>query len=302
MSALLRTQSLTRIALRRSAIAAPALFVRPIRPLPLHARWISTNPADPTSKFVSKAQAKGGYATPYDVPLSEQAREIATDLKIAAKTAAGEVKEKVGELAQKAKQVGAQAQSKLSEAAKESEATAETAAKSAVKTVKAKAQAAKASIVSAEKSVESGAHRLAGEVKHAGQVAASKVKQGVRAAEDAVKEATSTGQATTLHPASSAFTKEDFNSPLATVRHAAASAELSTTAGRGGRGGTLSHAPIVGAESEEELALSSGRTMGLDQDSVKKSLLDGPQRMPEGVGKRAVGEDGRPMETGAERS
>jgi hypothetical protein len=46
----------------------------------------------------------------------------------------------------------------------------------------------------------------------------------------------------------------------------------------------------------------SAPELGEDMESVKKSFLDGPQDMPQGVGKRATDDEGRPLETGTRNS
>lgn len=56
------------------------------------------------------------------------------------------------------------------------------------------------------------------------------------------------------------------------------------------------------SQSDESAAAMSGSSIGEDVNSVRKSLLDDPQDMPQGVGKRAKSADGTPMETGTERS
>lgn len=54
--------------------------------------------------------------------------------------------------------------------------------------------------------------------------------------------------------------------------------------------------------SPESAASASGGSMGGDVNAVRKSLFDGPQDMPQGVGKRALNERGEPMETGRKGS
>jgi len=58
----------------------------------------------------------------------------------------------------------------------------------------------------------------------------------------------------------------------------------------------------VPMHSPDVAAVSSGASLGEDVNAVRKSMFDGPQDMPQGVGKRAVDEKGRPMETGAKGS
>jgi hypothetical protein len=52
----------------------------------------------------------------------------------------------------------------------------------------------------------------------------------------------------------------------------------------------------------EQAAAASAATMHHDEHSVKRSILDGPQTMPQGVGKRAIDGEGRPLETGTKDS
>jgi len=56
------------------------------------------------------------------------------------------------------------------------------------------------------------------------------------------------------------------------------------------------------AETVSAAAQSDASTMGEDVNSLRKSLHDGPQDMPQGVGKRAKNEKGKPMETGTNES
>lgn len=57
-----------------------------------------------------------------------------------------------------------------------------------------------------------------------------------------------------------------------------------------------------GAASPEVEAERSGAALGESVNAVRKSLFDGPQDMPQGVGKRAKNERGEDMETGAPRT
>lgn len=56
----------------------------------------------------------------------------------------------------------------------------------------------------------------------------------------------------------------------------------------------------VGPVFTPESAASSG-SVG-DPSSLRRSIVDGPQEMPQGVGRRARDDQGRPMETGKEGS
>lgn len=142
------------------------------------------------------------------------------------------------------------------------------------------------------------------EMKDKGEDMWVKTKKAARRAKDNLKEtveeaASTASTATTVQPERELFDVEDLESESEPVRAAAQSEELSTTAGRD-RAGTFTV-----WEPKDDLNESppgSAGSIGLKQESVKKSMLDGPQEMPQGVGKRAHDEAGRPLETGTERS
>lgn len=138
------------------------------------------------------------------------------------------------------------------------------------------------------------------EVKEKAQEMAHGVKKAARHLKESINETVGgTAGASSTHPASSVFDEDDFDSASEPVRHAARSSQLSTTTGRSGSGsGTFSLWNTVPDSSTHSSSTSSSGSMGQSQESVSKGILDGPQQMPQGPGKRAFDDQGRPMETG----
>jgi hypothetical protein len=117
------------------------------------------------------------------------------------------------------------------------------------------------------------------EVLHGAKKAGRRLKKAVKGAMDEV--------VSPPKGASQAIPPEARFSESEAVRNVAHSEVLSTS--RPGSSGVGSGVGAVAPDVVEE--------------PVKKSALwDGPQEMPQGVGKRAKDEEGRPMETGTERS
>lgn len=138
------------------------------------------------------------------------------------------------------------------------------------------------------------------EMKDKGEDMWVKTKKAARRAEDSVQETVQEAASVTVPAERELFDVEDLESESEPVRAAAQSEVLSTTAGRDRAGTFTVWEPKD--ESGIETPPGSSGSIGLKQESVKKSMLDGPQEMPQGVGKRAHDEAGRPLETGTERS
>lgn len=117
------------------------------------------------------------------------------------------------------------------------------------------------------------------DLKEGAQEVWHKTKKAARSAKESIKDSVDS-----ITEKSSAAADDLYGSPV-------------NTFGKGQPGHRL-----FNSVDEESTAVKSGEVIGEDVDSLRKSFWDGPQDMPQGVGKRAVDEKGRPLETGTRDS
>lgn len=125
------------------------------------------------------------------------------------------------------------------------------------------------------------AEETAVDLKEGAQSIWHKTKKAARSAKESIKESVDSLASPTTGP----VTRSDL------------SGAPTSTSGKGQPGHRL-----FNADDEESTAMKSGEVIGEEVDSLRKGFFDGPQDMPQGVGRRAVDETGTPLETGTRGS
>jgi len=232
------------------------------------------------------------WATPLKTPLKAAAGEVLTDVvgaaasmkdsvkaKITNSSATEQVREKAHELGAKARAAASSASEQLGDIIDPKGAGKDQSNKRAFSTSSSRSAARDSE--RAAKDLQDDATRMKQKVQNRSAQAGIEMKeQGQSMMHGVKKTARAVGAAVTdaIDSATSAVTGGE-------KRDATNDPELSTSKRPGN---------VVGGSTDSNL--------GEGQESVKKSFLDGPQVMPQGVGKRAKDDEGKPMEQGSPRT
>jgi len=239
----------------------------------------------------SESQEGNIWATPLKTPLKAAAGEVLTDVvgaaasikdsvkaKITNSSATEQIREKAHELGSKARAAASSASEQLGDIidpkgagkGNDQRAFSTSSSRSASRDSERAAKDLQDDATRMKQKVQNRSAQAGIELKEQGQSMMHGVKKTARAVGAAVTDA--------IDSAASTVTGGE-------KRDATNDPELSTSKRPGN---------VIGGSTDSNL--------GEGQESVKKSFLDGPQVMPQGVGKRAKDDEGKPMEQGSPRT